>query len=143
MKNLSTVPSQPGVYVFRNARQKILYIGKAKNLRNRLRSYFQKSSATDDRKASMMNDVRDFSYIVTDNELEAFVLEANLIKQHKPRFNIILRDDKNYPYLKLTINEEWPRLEVVRKLKNDGALYFGPYVPAGTMWKMHNALQMR
>lgn len=132
---LSSVPSKPGVYTFSNAKQKALYVGKAKNLRNRLRSYFRKSSGLDSRKASMMRDVRDFNYIVTDNELEAFVLEANLIKKYKPKFNIILRDDKNYPYIKLTVNEEWPRLEVVRKLKNDGSVYFGPFVPAGSMWE--------
>jgi len=112
-----------------------MYVGKAKNLRNRLRSYFQKTSKLDVRKAAMIREVKDFSYIVTANELEAFVLEANLIKQYKPRFNIILRDDKNYPYIKLTVNEQWPRLEVVRRIKKDGALYFGPYVPAGSMWE--------
>jgi len=112
-----------------------MYVGKAKNLRNRLRSYFQKTSKLDVRKAAMMREVKDFSYIVTANELEAFVLEANLIKQYKPRFNVILRDDKNYPYIKLTVNEQWPRLEVVRRIKKDGALYFGPYVPAGSMWE--------
>jgi len=135
LMKLSSVPSKPGVYTFSNAKQKILYVGKAKNLRNRLRSYFRKSSGLDSRKVSMMRDVRDFNYIATDNELEAFVLEANMIKQYKPRFNIILRDDKNYPYIKLTVNEEWPRLEVVRKLKNDGSVYFGPFVPAGSMWE--------
>jgi excinuclease ABC subunit C len=135
LMKLSSVPLKPGVYTFSNAKQKILYVGKAKNLRNRLRSYFRKSSSLDSRKASMMRDVRAFNYIVTDNELEAFVLEANFIKQYKPRFNIILRDDKNYPYIKLTVNEEWPRLEVVRKLKNDGSIYFGPFIPAGAMWE--------
>ncbi|MEW6053733.1 MAG: excinuclease ABC subunit UvrC [Nitrospirota bacterium] len=133
--DLSGVPHKPGVYMFRNERQKVLYVGKAKNLRKRLRSYFQKTPARDSRKNSMMQEVRDLSYIVTGNELEAFILEANLIKQHKPRFNIILRDDKNYPYLKLTVNEKWPRLEVVRKIARDGALYFGPYIPAGSMWE--------
>jgi excinuclease ABC subunit C len=132
---LSTLPGKPGVYIFKNARERPLYVGKAKNLRNRLRSYFHKSSGLDARKTSMMREVRDFSYIVTGNELEAFVLEANLIKQYKPRFNVILKDDKNYPYLKLTVNEDWPRLEVVRRITKDGALYFGPYVPAGTMWE--------
>jgi len=132
-QRLSTIPSKPGVYVFNDIRQKVLYVGKAKNLRNRIRSYFQKKSVLDPRKASMMRDVHDFSYIVTGNELEAFVLEANLIKQYKPRFNIILRDDKNYPYLKLTVHEEWPGIEVVRKITRDGALYFGPYVPAGAL----------
>ena len=133
-QRLSSIPSKPGVYVFNDTRQKVLYVGKAKNLRNRIRSYFQKKSVPDPRKASMMRDVHDFSYIVTGNELEAFVLEANLIKQYKPRFNIILRDDKNYPYLKLNVQEEWPGIEVVRKITKDGALYFGPYVPAGALW---------
>ncbi len=135
LTKLSTLPVKPGIYIFKNARERTLYVGKAKNLRNRVRSYFRKSSGLDARKTAMMREVRNFSYIVTGNELEAFVLEANLIKQYKPRFNVILKDDKNYPYLKLTVNEEWPRLEVVRKITKDGALYFGPYVPAGTMWK--------
>lgn len=135
LEKLSSVPTKPGVYLFKGPKESVVYVGKAKNLRNRLRSYFQKSAALDDRKASMVKNIRDFSYVVTGNELEALVLEANLIKQYKPRFNIILRDDKNYPYLKLTINEEWPRLEVVRKIKKDGALYFGPYVPASGMWE--------
>jgi excinuclease ABC subunit C len=135
LEKLSSAPSKPGVYIFKNAKERVLYVGKAKDLRNRLRSYSQKSSKLDPRKTAMMRDVRNFTYIVTDNELEALVLEANLIKQFKPRFNVILRDDKNYPYLKLTVNEEWPRLEVVRRIKKDGALYFGPYVPAGSMWE--------
>jgi excinuclease ABC subunit C len=130
------IPANPGVYLFKGAKEKILYVGKAKNLKKRLQSYFQAPSRLDARKASLVKEGRDISYIVTANELEAFVLEANLIKQNKPRYNIILRDDKNYPYLKLTMNEEWPRLEVVRKLRKDGAVYFGPYVPAGTMWEL-------
>jgi len=127
------IPSKPGIYMFKNAREQVLYVGKAKNLRNRIKSYFNKSSSLDSRKFSLVKETKDISYIVTDNELEAFVLEANLIKQYKPKFNIVLRDDKNYPYIKLTINEEWPRLEVVRRFVRDGALYFGPYVPAGAM----------
>jgi excinuclease ABC subunit C len=130
---LSRVPSKPGVYLFKDAQQRVLYVGKAKDLKNRLKSYVQKSPRLDDRKTAMMHAVKDYAYIVTGNELEALVLEANFIKQHKPKFNVILRDDKNYPYLKLTVNEEWPRLEIVRKTKKDGALYFGPYVPAGSM----------
>src|SRR4030043_2016548 len=135
LEKLSSAPSKPGVYIFKNAKERVLYVGKAKDLRNRLRSYFRKSSKLDPRKTAMMRDVKNFTYIVTDNELEALVLEANLIKQYKPRFNVILRDDKNYPYLKLTVNEEWPRLEVVRRIKKNDALYFGPYVPAGSMWE--------
>jgi len=135
IEKLSSISSKPGVYIYKDVKGDVLYVGKAKNLKNRLRSYFQKSAVLDARKSSMVRNIKDFSYIVTGNELEALVLEANLIKQYKPKFNVILRDDKNYPYLKLTINEEWPRLEVVRKIKKDGSLYFGPYVPAGSMWE--------
>jgi len=135
LEKLSLIPPRPGVYLLKGAKEAVLYVGKAKNLRNRLRSYFRKSAELDARKTSMMRNVKDISYVVTNNELEALVLEANMIKQYKPRFNIILRDDKNYPYLKLTVNEEWPRLEVVRRIKKDGALYFGPYVPARSMWE--------
>jgi excinuclease ABC subunit C len=132
---LSSIPQKPGVYIFKSGKERVLYVGKAKNLRNRIKSYFQESSHLDPRKTKMIKSINDFSYIVTDNELEALALEANLIKQYRPRFNVILRDDKNYPYLKLTVNEEWPKLEVVRRIKKNGALYFGPYVPAGSMWE--------
>ncbi len=135
-KKLQQVPSAPGIYIMKGAGEKVLYVGKAKNLKNRLRSYFQKSSSLDERKSKMVQEIKTFEYVVTINELEALVLEANFIKKLKPHFNIILRDDKNYPYLKLTVNEKWPRLAIVRKIAKDGALYFGPYVPAGTMWEM-------
>lgn len=131
--NISALPARPGVYLFKDARQQVLYVGKAKNLRNRVRNYFHAHSTVDPRKRSMMNDVKDVSYIVTGNELEAFVLEANLIKRYKPRFNIILRDDKNYPYLRVNIRDDWPSVEVVRKVRKDGALYFGPYVPSSAL----------
>ena len=132
---ISLVPRSPGVYIFKGLRDKILYVGKAKNLRNRLKTYFQKQDESDMRKSAMVKLITDFSYIITKNELEALVLEATLIKQHKPRFNVVLRDDKSYPYLKLTVKEEWPRLEVVRRIERDGSLYFGPYVPAQSMWE--------
>lgn len=135
-KKLLQVPSAPGIYIMKGAGGKVLYVGKAKNLKNRLRSYFQKSASMGDRKSKMVQEIKTYEYVVTNNELEALVLEANFIKKLKPRFNIILRDDKNYPYLKLTVNEKWPRLAIVRKIDKDGALYFGPYVPAGTMWEM-------
>lgn len=134
-EEISKVPAKPGTYTFKDHKGRVLYVGKAKNLRNRLRSYFRKANALDIRKSSMIKLISDFSYIVTENELEALILEANLIKQFKPRFNVVLRDDKNYPYLKLTVNEEWPRLEVVRKIVKDGSIYFGPYVPAQSMWE--------
>ncbi|MGC8796760.1 excinuclease ABC subunit UvrC [Thermodesulfovibrio sp.] len=134
MIDLTTVPSLPGVYIFKDASEKVLYVGKAKNLKNRLKSYFQ-SSELDERKKKMVQFVKDFSYIVTSNEYEALVLEANLIKEYKPPYNVLLRDDKNYPYLRITITEDWPRIDVVRKPKRDGNLYFGPYVPAQSMWE--------
>ncbi len=132
-EKLKTVPEKPGVYMFKDRKERILYIGKARNLRNRLKSYFQQSANLGPRKTAMLGRVRDFTFLVTETEVEALALEANLIKQHKPRYNVILRDDKNYPYLKLTINEEWPRLEVVRRITRDGAVYFGPYIPASSV----------
>ena len=135
---LKKVPTSPGIYIMKGAKERVLYVGKAVNLRNRLRSYFQSSASLDARKSKMVTEVKDFEYVVTKNELEALALEANFIKRSKPPYNIILRDDKNYPYLRLTVNEEWPKLEVVRKIEKDGALYFGPYVPSGPMREMLN-----
>lgn len=134
MLEISKISNLPGVYIFKDKKGKVLYIGKAKNLKNRTRSYLNRDEL-DPRKSKMMGMVHDLSYIVTSNEFEALVLEANLIKKHKPPFNILLRDDKNYPYLKITIREEWPKIEVVRKIKKDDNLYFGPYVPAQSMWE--------
>jgi excinuclease ABC subunit C len=136
VEKLKTVPNKPGIYTFRDQKERILYIGKARNLKARLKSYFQNTAHVDPRRAAMLQRVKDFTFVITGSELEALALEANLIKQHKPRYNIILRDDKNYPYLKLTTHEEWPRLEVVRRIKKDGSLYFGPYIPASTMWEI-------
>ncbi len=134
-EKLEGVPRKPGVYLFIDRRERILYVGKARNLRNRLKSYFQRSGDLDPRKAAMLGRAEDFRFIVTDTEVEALALEANLIKQHKPRYNVILRDDKNYPYLRLTVSEEWPRVEVVRRTVRDGSLYFGPYIPASSVWE--------
>jgi len=136
MKRLDQIPSAPGIYMMMGEKERVIYIGKAKDLKKRVRSYFQHSNTLDARKTKMVKETRDISYIITKNELEALVLEASFIKRFKPRYNIILRDDKNYPYLKLTVNEEWPRLEVVRRVEKDGSLYFGPYVPAGSMWEI-------
>jgi excinuclease ABC subunit C len=132
-ERLHRVPSSPGIYIMKTAKEKALYVGKAKNLRKRLRSYFRSPSSLDARISRMVDEMSDFDYIVTRNELEALVLEANYIKRLKPKYNIILRDDKNYPFLKLSVNEQWPRLEVVRKTEDNGSLYFGPYVPSGTL----------
>jgi excinuclease ABC subunit C len=135
VEKVRTVPKKPGVYTFRDQRERILYVGKARNLKARLGSYFHNTAHLDPRRAAMLRGVKDFTFVITGNELEALALEANLIKQHKPRYNIILRDDKNYPYLKLTVHEEWPRLEVVRRITKDGSVYFGPYIPASSMWE--------
>ena len=135
-EKLQQAPSSPGIYIMKGAKERVIYVGKAKNLRNRLRSYFQNSASLDARKTMMVREIKDFEYVVTKNELEALVLESNFIKRTRPRYNIYLRDDKHYPYLKFTVNEDWPRLEVVRRIKKDGAEYFGPYVPSGNMREM-------
>lgn len=128
MKNrLKQVPLKPGVYMFKSAGNEIIYVGKAKLLRNRLRSYFQKTEQLEVKVRALMNHVADFDYIVTATELEAFILENNLIKSYQPRYNIQLRDDKSYPYLKLSVAEEFPRLTVVREVKDNMSRYFGPY----------------
>lgn len=131
---LSNIPSAPGVYIFKDKKDRVLYIGKAKNLLNRLKSYLQHREL-EPRKLKMIEEIHDVSYIVTSNEFEALVLESNLIKQYRPPFNIVLRDDKNYPYIRITLSEHWPKIDVVRNPKKDGNLYFGPYVPAQSMWE--------
>ncbi|MHB8882914.1 MAG: excinuclease ABC subunit UvrC [Thermodesulfovibrionales bacterium] len=136
LEKLADIPERPGIYLFRDAGGRVLYVGKAKGLKTRVRSYFQKSSSLDARKTAMVALVRDCEYTVTSNELEAFILEATLIKQYRPRYNILLRDDKSYPYLRLTLSEKWPRLDVVRRIRKDGSKYFGPYVPSGGMWEL-------
>src|SRR5512143_2036832 len=134
-EKLKNLPARPGVYVMKNAKGRVIYVGKAKSLRSRVRSYFQKGGEPDPRKASMTGHIADLETVVTASEMEAFILESTLIKKHKPRYNVIFRDDKNYPYLRLGVNEDFPTLSVVRKLQKDGALYFGPYVPTGPMWE--------
>jgi len=133
-EKLQNLPGEPGVYIMKDAKGHIIYIGKAVSLRNRVRSYFQKGSKGE-KTEIMVRQIADLETIVTHTELEALALESNLIKKHRPKYNIILRDDKNYPYLRFDIKAEYPRLEVVRRLKKDGALYYGPYVPAGGMWE--------
>ena len=134
-EKLKNMPDRPGVYLMKNTRGRVIYVGKAKSLRNRVRSYFQAGVDPDPRRAAMAELIADFETVVTGSEMEAFILESNLIKKHKPKYNVVLRDDKNYPYLKLTVNENFPTLSVVRKMDKDGALYFGPFVPTGPMWE--------
>jgi len=125
------LPEAPGVYLFRDAGGKVVYVGKARSLRNRVRSYFLESRWADAKTGSLALEIADIETIVVDNEREALALEHNLIKQYKPKFNVMLRDDKTYPYIKLTMAEKYPRVYFTRKVKKDGALYFGPYFPAG------------
>ncbi len=125
----SQLPLQPGVYLYKDARGAVLYVGKAKSLRHRVRSYFADDKLDDAKTGSLISEARDIEYILVDNEKEALALENNLIKRWKPRFNILLRDDKTYPYIKLT-NEKYPRVYVTRRLRKDGSTYYGPYFPA-------------
>jgi len=131
--NNFNIPNSPGVYLMKDANGEILYIGKASSLKDRVRSYFQKSSNLTVKTSAMIEQVTDIEWIVTSSDLEALILENNLIKKHKPKYNIILRDDKNYPYLKLSAGEDFPRFSIVRRYKKDKALYFGPYVPANAL----------
>ncbi|WHZ17611.1 MAG: Excinuclease ABC subunit C [Nitrospira sp.] len=130
---LDHLPEQPGCYLFKNERKEILYVGKAAVLADRVRSYFQKGSDQTPKTSLLVNEVADLETIVTRSELEALILESNLIKRHRPRFNVVLRDDKQYPYLRLPIKENFPRLSIVRRVQKDGALYYGPYTPAGAL----------
>jgi excinuclease ABC subunit C len=130
---LDQLPDRPGVYLYKDAKAQIIYVGKAASLRSRVRSYFQDSRVRDPKTDALVGQIRDLEYIVTTNELEALILESNLVKKHRPRYNIILRDDKHYPFLKLTTSEEFPRLVVARRVQQDGDAYFGPFYPATAM----------
>lgn len=127
-EKLANLPTQPGCYIYRDERERILYVGKAKNLRNRVRQYFQSSRHQDAKTNELVSRIIDLELIVTDNEIEALALESNLIKKHRPPFNILLKDDKQYPHIKIT-NEPAPRAIIARKIVKDGSRYYGPYLP--------------
>ncbi len=127
-EKVAQLPTQPGVYLYKDGAGTVLYVGKAKNLRSRVRSYFNEDRLAEAKTGSLIAEARDIHFIQVDNNKEALALENNLIKQYKPRFNILLRDDKTYPYVKLT-NEKWPRVYVTRRILRDGATYYGPYFP--------------
>lgn len=129
-EELKKLPEKPGVYIMRDENQNIIYIGKAVVLKNRVRQYFQSSNNMAPKVQAMVARIKEFEYIVTHSELEALILECNLIKKHKPKFNILLKDDKHYPYIKVTMNEDYPRVLMTRRLEKDGAKYFGPYSSA-------------
>ncbi|MGD8280186.1 MAG: excinuclease ABC subunit UvrC [Gemmatimonadota bacterium] len=130
---LSKLATKPGVYLFRDDRSRVLYVGKAKSLRPRVRSYFQKEADLSPKNRELMRHVDSVETLVVGSEAEALILEANLIKEHRPRFNILLRDDKRYPYIKVTVQEPFPRVYVTRRVVNDGGRYFGPYTSVGPM----------
>jgi excinuclease ABC subunit C len=135
-QKIRTLPTSPGVYLYKNAEGQIIYVGKANNLRSRVRSYFLEGAAANAKTGSLLREAVDLDYVVVDNEKEALALENNLIKQKKPRYNILLRDDKTYPYIKLTIGERYPRVFLTRRLRKDGSLYFGPYFPTSLAYRI-------
>src|SRR6202451_3332986 len=139
-EKVANLPLQPGVYLFQDAGGAILYVGKALSLRDRVRSYFLESSWQNAKTGSLMREIADLNYIVVDNEKEALALENNLIKRHKPKFNVLLRDDKTYPYIRYTAFEKFPRVYVTRRLKKDGSIYYGPYFPARLAYSLVNLI---
>ncbi|HTC76751.1 MAG TPA: excinuclease ABC subunit UvrC [Edaphobacter sp.] len=135
-QKIRTLPTQPGCYLYKNADGEVIYVGKAKNLRARVRSYFLEASQVNAKTGSLMREAVDVEYITVANEHEALALENNLIKQKKPRFNILLRDDKTYPYIKLTMNDRYPKVFVTRRLRKDGGAYYGPYFPGNLAYRL-------
>jgi excinuclease ABC subunit C len=135
-QKIRTIPTSPGVYLYKNAAGEVIYVGKAKNLRSRVSSYFHEGRWEDAKTGTLVREAVDVDYIVVANNKEALALENHLIKQKKPRFNILLRDDKTYPYVKLTLAERFPRVYVTRRLRKDGSAYFGPYFPANLAYRI-------
>jgi excinuclease ABC subunit C len=136
LQKIRSIPTEPGVYLYKNAEGEVIYVGKAKNLRSRVASYFHEGRWEDSKTGTLVREAVDVDYIVVANNKEALALENNLIKQRKPRFNILLRDDKTYPYVKLTLGERWPRVYVTRRLRKDGSAYYGPYFPANLAYRI-------
>ena len=136
-EKLDALPTKPGVYLMKNARDKVLYVGKAVNLRARVRSYFHASAGQSPKTQRLVAGIADIDFIVTASELEALILESNLIKRHKPKYNVRLKDDKRYPYIKITWQEDFPKVLIVRRMKRDGARYFGPFTAA---WAVQQTL---
>ena len=133
---IRTLPLSPGVYLYKNADGEVIYVGKAKNLRSRVSSYFHEGRIADAKTGTLVREAVDVDYIVVANNKEALALENHLIKQKQPRFNILLRDDKTYPYVKLTLGERFPRVYVTRRLRKDGSIYYGPYFPANLAYRI-------
>src|ERR1700751_5601707 len=135
-EKIRVLPTQPGVYLYKNAEGEVIYVGKAKNLRSRVRSYLLGASQANAKTGSLIREAIDIDYILVANEHEARALEHNLIKQRKPRFNSLLRDDKTYPYVKLTLGEKYPKVFVTRRLRKDGSAYYGPYFPGNLAYRV-------
>src|SRR5246500_4046170 len=133
---IRTLPTKPGVYLYKNAEGDVIYVGKAKNLRSRTRSYLLAASPANVKTGTLVREAVDVDYIVVANNKEALALENNLIKQRKPRFNILLRDDKTYPYVKLTLGDRFPKVFVTRRLRKDGSAYYGPYFPGNLAYRV-------
>ena len=140
-EQLKMLPNKPGVYLMKNTLGEIIYVGKAKVLKNRVRQYFQKSKNHSEKVKSMVKNIAEFEYIVTDSEMEALILECNLIKKYSPKYNISLKDDKFYPFIKITLNEDFPRVFVTRHYSKDGNKYFGPYPNAGAVHETINLIK--
>ena len=137
------LPARPGVYLFKDSAGRPIYVGKAKSLRHRVRSYFQDSRPSDEKRDRLLDAAAELETILVDNEKEALALENNLIKQFKPRYNVLLRDDKTYPYIKLTLHERFPRVYVTRRLRKDGSRYYGPYFPGGLAYRIVDLIHRR
>lgn len=146
-EELKKLPSSPGVYIMHDERDEIIYVGKAISLKNRVRQYFQSSRDKTEKIKKMVSKIVRFEYIVTDTELEALILENNLIKENRPKYNTLLKDDKTYPYIKVTVREDFPRILLTRQFKKDGAKYFGPFSSAtavkDTIDLLQRAFQIR
>src|SRR3990172_893375 len=133
VEQVRALPARPGVYIFRDASGGVVYVGKAATLRNRVRSYFGSPHSLEPKTRRLVERIADMEYVVTASAQEALILEASLVKRHQPFFNVRLKDDKHYPYLKIDLSEEWPRVEITRRVMDDGARYFGPYASAGSV----------
>ncbi|MGL4346397.1 MAG: GIY-YIG nuclease family protein, partial [Cellulosilyticaceae bacterium] len=135
-EELKKLPNQPGVYLMKDELDRIIYVGKAINLKNRVRQYFQSSRNHSIKVIKMVEHIRSFEYIITGSEMEALVLECNLIKKYNPKYNIRLKDDKHYPYIKLDVQDAFPKVKIVRQMRKDGSKYFGPYTDVNAMWEL-------
>src|SRR6266480_1228027 len=132
-ERLKAMPAKPGVYIFRDAKDRVIYVGKAALLRNRVRSYFGSMHGFEQKTRRLVEQIADIDFILTGTVQEALLLEATLVKRHQPFFNVRLKDDKHYPYLRIDVQNEWPRVEIARRVHSDGARYFGPYASASSV----------